>query len=100
MVQLNPRTADIIAHMGEVKREVRAATEAGAARARENLAEHRDTGKSQILVEFGVTDGYVVLDDSRDLRAALSIEKGTSKTRATNVLGEAFDGLQPGDLRP
>lgn len=99
MVQLDPRTADIIAHLPETKREIRETTRAGAARARANLAAHRDTGKSRIVEEFGVTDGYVVLDDDRDLRAALSIEKGTRKTSATNVLADAF-GLTPGELRP
>lgn len=98
MAQINPRTADIIAHLPETKREIRAETRAGAARARANLASHRDTGKSRIVEEFGVTDGYVVLDDERDLRAALSIEAGTRKTRATNVLADAF-GLRPGEIR-
>jgi hypothetical protein len=79
-----------LATLPEVRGEIRAEVKDGAAEAKSNLAAHKDRGDSQIKTAFGPVDGYIVLDDTRGLLAAMSIEKGTSRTRATNVLGDVY----------
>ncbi len=89
-------TDEYVAKMGGVQRELRSRANGGAARARAILAEHRHTGDSRIVVEHGVIDYYVVLDDSRGARAAAAIEYGRSggarggATQGVHALGGAF----------
>lgn len=61
-----------LATLPGVKAKRRAAAEVIAAKARANLAAHRDTGASSIKVEHGPVDSLVILDDP----ASLSIEFG------------------------
>lgn len=48
----------------------------GAYRADALLRIHRNSGDSRIVTESGRIDHYVILDDTRGLKAALSIEYG------------------------
>jgi hypothetical protein len=70
------KIAKIIALHEDVQDELdRRAFEIGI-RAEELLIAHRQDGDAQINVEQGDVDRYVVLDDTRGLDAALSIEFG------------------------
>ncbi|MGV9312591.1 DUF5403 family protein [Streptomyces sp. NPDC003691] len=51
-----------------------------AARAEELLLQHRQEGHASIDVEDGKVDKYVVLDDERGAKAALSIEYGRAES--------------------
>ncbi|MEU6959594.1 DUF5403 family protein [Streptomyces chrestomyceticus] len=66
----------VIAQNEGVQAEVEARTFEIAVRAEEILKQHRADGHSQILVEEGKVDRYVVLSDDRGQKAALSIEYG------------------------
>jgi len=46
------------------------------ANARRKLAQHTSSGDSQILLEHGKVDYFIILDDSRGQRAAAAIEFG------------------------
>ena len=61
-----------ISHMAGVKAAVRATAKELAAKAKAELANHRETGTAKITVSHGATDSYVNLDDP----AALAIEYG------------------------
>ncbi|MFI9228983.1 DUF5403 family protein [Streptomyces rimosus] len=92
----------VIAQNEGVQAEVEARTFEIAVRAEEILQQHRADGHSQILVEEGKVDRYVVLSDDRGQKAAMSIEYGreaytvTRKDRYSNEfeveVGE-MDGL-------
>lgn len=74
------------------------ATEGGY-RAEANLAIHRNSGNSQIKVEHGKIDWYVVLDDERGLKAAMSIEYGRKAAKATaDILAGKIDGSLVNDV--
>jgi hypothetical protein len=65
-----------------------------AVRAEQSLIDHRQDGHSQIDVEHGDVDWYVVLDDERGQDAALSIEFG----RAGYI--DPSDGLVRSAMEP
>lgn len=76
----------IIAQHQDVQRAVTSAARHGAIRAAgllDERAQHR-TGTSTVSMEKGRIDAYVILDDTRGLNAALSIEYGRN--------GEERDG--------
>lgn len=60
-----------------------------AQKASQVLANHRDQGHSKIVVDQGDIDSYVVLDDTRGLGAALSIEFGHEDKNGNYIPGPA-----------
>ncbi|MGH3760254.1 DUF5403 family protein [Actinophytocola sp.] len=72
MAEVDRNVADIVAHLPGVRDAVGEAADEIAARARANLAQHRDSGDATIEVIRGRTDAHVSLVDE----AALSIEYG------------------------
>lgn len=84
----------LLAHLPEVNLEVRAVTRRGGRRAEALLAEHRHSGAARIDVEFGSTDGFVVLNDDRGERHALSIEFGRrDRIRDDGSIEHGMEGL-------
>lgn len=82
----------IIALHAEVQRELTrlAAEKAGiAAGLLDSRSKHR-TGTSTISVDEGDVDRYVVLDDTRGLKAALSIEYGRKAEEREHDDGEPY----------
>ena len=67
---------DVASKIGVVRAAVIDETEKRAMIADKVLADHRDSGDSEILVAFGKTDGYFILSDKRGLQAAAAIEYG------------------------
>ncbi|NEA50454.1 DUF5403 family protein [Streptomyces sp. SID10815] len=63
-----------------VQAEVEARTFEIAVRAEEILKQHRAEGHSEILVEEGKVDKYVILSDDRGQKAAMSIEYGRAES--------------------
>ncbi|MFK0099238.1 DUF5403 family protein [Streptomyces sp. NPDC091040] len=68
-----------------------------AARAEELLLQHRQEGHAQIDMVDGRIDKYVVLDDERGKKAALSIEYGRAESI---VVKKAKDGSTYLDVIP
>ncbi|MEW1694486.1 DUF5403 family protein [Streptomyces sp. NPDC091278] len=68
-----------------------------AARAEELLLQHRREGHASIDVEDGRVDKYVILDDERGAKAALSIEYGRAESI---VVRRARDGSTYLDVLP
>ena len=66
----------IVSHMPIVKATVRDETTKRAQGAEAVLESHKREGHSQIVVAFGVTDGYFGLSDERGRHAAAAIEYG------------------------
>jgi hypothetical protein len=83
VAQVRPDAEDIVAHLPGVRAAVRQAADEIAARARANLAKHRDTGDASIEVDRGTTDAHVSLVAD----AALSIEFGHVAPDGTSVRG-------------
>ena len=105
-----PTLERFIATMPGVQRTIAANTRGIAAAATANLAQHRSEGHSFIETAFGDIDGYVILNDTRGLYAAMSIEFGRGPgdgpgdpfpngTTGTFVLHRAA-GLTPKRVRP
>jgi hypothetical protein len=65
-----------IAHTQEVQEELMMRSWEIAMRAEANLVKHRQDGDAQILLMQGDIDHYVVLDDTRGMGAAMSMEFG------------------------
>lgn len=70
------KVTKIIALEQEVQNRLTVLTYEAALQAEARLAAHFHTGASRIDIEEGDVDHYVVLDDTRGLDAALSIEYG------------------------
>lgn len=66
----------LIAHQEDVQQELTDVAGESATKAEWLLAGHRDAGHARILVEVGDVDRHIILDDSRGLDAAMSIEYG------------------------
>jgi hypothetical protein len=66
----------------------------GAYRAEAELIQHRQDGHASIDVEEGKVDRYVVLDDERGLKAALSIEYGRKATGFDIETGDEYGGME------
>lgn len=60
----------------------------GAERADALLKMHRVSGNSRIMVQHGKVDYYVILDDERGLKAAMSIEYG--RNAAAKSFSESY----------
>lgn len=71
----------VIAQHEEVQRTLDERMAFYAAKAEGILLHHRHSGDSQITTERGKIDRYVVLDDTRGLLAALSIEYGRKEKK-------------------
>ncbi|MFF7254793.1 DUF5403 family protein [Streptomyces microflavus] len=84
------RLPGVSAHLDEVQFEI-------AARAEELLLQHRQEGHAKIDMLTGDIDRYVVLDDERGKKAALSIEYGRAESI---VVKEAKDGSTYLDVIP
>lgn len=77
MASVDPRTADIVAHLPGVKAAVRSTADRGGERARGILAGHRHDGHARIEVDrSGFVDALVILNDDRGQSAAMTIEFG------------------------
>jgi hypothetical protein len=76
MAVMYPKTNRLVARHKDVQDELERVTFEIAVRAEEILVQHRADGHSQIEVEEGRIDKYVVLSDERGQKAALSIEYG------------------------
>jgi hypothetical protein len=74
MAYVDPRIAKRLAHSAPIKKAVRAERDEIAARARANLAAHRDLGNARIETSNGDVDAYVELVD--DNNGAAAIEYG------------------------
>lgn len=85
MAQVDPHIASIVAHLHGVVEAVAQAAKPIAARARAELAAHRDTGAARIEITHGDTDTVVSLVD----QAAESIEFGHTDWRT----GRPVEGL-------
>ncbi|GGU77175.1 hypothetical protein GCM10010211_48860 [Streptomyces albospinus] len=70
------KLSKVIALNEGVQAELEARTFEIAVRAEEILQQHRADGHSEILIEEGKVDKYVILSDDRGQRAAMSIEYG------------------------
>lgn len=81
----------VIAQHEEVQRALDERMAFYAAKAEGILLHHRHSGDSRITTEKGKVDRYVVLDDTRGLLAALSIEYGrkAQKDHEGNVIARA-----------
>jgi hypothetical protein len=79
-VILRPDTNSIIAHMDEVGNALDHHLFEMQVRAEEIMVSHIDEGHAFITTETGKVDRYLILNDERGKKAALSIEYGTQKT--------------------
>ncbi len=87
---------ELIAHQEKVQRDLDRRSNAMGLKAEGLLAIHRHSGHARILVEEGDIDRYIILDDSRGLDAAMSIEygrrgdeQGNGFSRGTYILHDA-----------
>lgn len=87
---------EAMAHVNVVQHDLTRRARTMWAKAEWLLSGHRDTGAARILVESGDIDRHIILDDSRGLGAAMSIEYGRSggddgkgAMRGTYVLHDA-----------
>ncbi|WP_263729964.1 DUF5403 family protein [Cellulomonas sp. SG140] len=89
----------LIARLDVVQSELTRVANERAAIARSVLAAHVDQGHSEILVEKGTIDRYVILSDDRGYGAARSIEFGADyidkhgnirHSKPVRALGKAF----------
>ncbi|CRK59073.1 hypothetical protein [Alloactinosynnema sp. L-07] len=95
MAKVYDGTDDFVAHLPEVRSEVRKVAEQGAARATAILAGHKHTGAMHIEVTHGIkTDSFVSLVDPDDGAVAAEFGHISESGRAVpgiNVLKTAFD---------
>lgn len=87
---------EAMAHVNVVQHDLTRRGMAMGAKAEWLLAGHRHDGHARILVESGDVDRHIILDDSRGLDAAMSIEygrkggdDGKGAMRGTYVLHDA-----------
>lgn len=81
----------IIALHQTVQDELEKQVQVGAHKAEADLLEHRAQGHAFIEVESGEVDHYLILNDERGLKAALSIEYGR-KAKSDPETGETIPG--------
>lgn len=88
-VYIYKRCDDLVAHLTGVRAELKATAYAGAKKARQELAAHRDSGDAKITATKGnQLDWFVNLDDQAGERAAYAIEFGH-----TTKSGKAVQGI-------
>ncbi len=93
---LGMKIVEAIAHQEDVQMDLDKRGRQMGAKAEWLLAGHRHEGHARIEVEVGDIDRHIILDDSRGLAAAMSIEygrkggdDGVGATRGTYVLHDA-----------
>ena len=84
---------DLSARVDEVQNELTEQSWRIGVRAEALLAEHKQDGHAQILLMDGDIDQYVVLDDSRGMEAAMSIEFGRAGYIDPDT-GEAYGAME------
>lgn len=93
-VVIYSKVEETLARHADVRTELETRAWEIALRAEADLVAHKQDGHAQILLDYGKKDIYVILDDSRGMDAAMSIEFG----RAGFIDPET--GIQYGTMEP